>query len=289
MSRSERVAGWAPQVPHPVAGPPADSVARMATDPRAVLTRPAPPPDATVRYGDHPEQVADLRRPRGGPPQPLVVVIHGGFWRAEYDRAHTGPLAADLAARGYPVAQLEYRRTGQAGGGWPGTLNDIAAGTVALPALVAAALPDLDRAAAEPPILLGHSAGGHLALWCATTTPARGVLALAPVADLAEAHRLDLDGGAVSALLGGGPDTVPERYEEADPSRRVPPPTRTVVIHGALDLQVPVEMSRRYVAAARAVGADMQLVELPEAEHFALIDPASPAWPQVTDGLRSLH
>ena len=159
----------------------------------------------------------------------------------------------------------------------------------ALPALVAAALPDLDTAAAGPPILLGHSAGGHLALWCATTMSARGVLALAPVADLAEAYRLDLDGGAVSALLGGGPDSVPERYAAADPSRRVPLPTRTVVIHGALDLQVPVEMSRRYVATAQAAGADIRLVELPEAEHFALIDPESPAWPQVTDVLRSLH
>jgi acetyl esterase/lipase len=260
----------------------------MATDPRAVLDRPAPPPDDTVRYGDHPDQVADLRRPRSGPPRPLVVVIHGGFWRAEYDRAHTGPLAADLAARGYPVAQLEYRRTGQAGGGWPGTLDDVAAGTKALPALVAAAMPDLAPATAGPPILLGHSAGGHLALWCTTTVPALGVLALAPVADLAEAHRLDLDDGAVSALLGGGPDIVPERYAAADPSR-VPLQTPTVVIHGALDLQVPVEMSRRYVAATRADGADIRLVELPEAEHFTLIDPESPVWPRVTDALRSLH
>ena len=261
----------------------------MAADPRAVLSRPAPAPDATVRYGDHPDQIVDLRRPRGAQPRPLVVVMHGGFWRAEYDRTHTGPLAAHLATHGYPVAQLEYRRTGQPGGGWPGTFDDIITAMSALPALAAAALPDLDPALVDPPILLGHSAGGHLALWCAGTVPTRGVLALAPVADLVEAYRLDLDEGAVGALLGGGPEAVPERYAQADPAHRVPPPTRIVIVHGVLDRQVPVEMSRGYVAAARAAGADVTLVELPETEHFALIDPWSPAWPRVVDGLHSLR
>ncbi len=108
----------------------------MPSDPRAVLTRAAPEPDVTVAYGEHPDQIADLRRPAGsGPPRPLVVVVHGGFWRAEYDRRHTGPLASALAALGYPVAQLEYRRTGQPGGGWPGTLTDVLAGVSALPRL----------------------------------------------------------------------------------------------------------------------------------------------------------
>jgi acetyl esterase/lipase len=263
----------------------------VPTDPRDVLTRPAPAPDAQVRYGAHPDHVADVRLPDpAGPRRPLVIVVHGGFWRAEYDRAHTGPLAADLAARGYPVAQLEYRRTGQPEGGWPGTFEDVAAGVAALPALVAdtAGRPDL---ATEPPILLGHSAGGHLALWCATELPSRprGVLALAPVADLAEAYRLDLDQGAVAALLGGGPDEVPERYGWADPARRLPLPVRAVVVHGALDRQVPIEMSRRYVARARAAGSDVSLVELPQTEHFGLIDPESTAWPKVTSALHSLR
>lgn len=264
----------------------------MATDPRAVLTRPAPAPDATVRYGDHPDQVADVRLPPSGykgPARPLVVVVHGGFWRAEYDRRHTGPLAADLAARGYPVAQLEYRRTGQAGGGWPGTFADVTAGVAALPEAVA----ELQGTGGEtaPPILLGHSAGGHLALWYAATAPAevRAVLALAPVADLIEAYRLDLDGGAVAALLGGGPEQVPERYAEADPRRRVPLRTRTVVIHGDRDRQVPVEMSRQYSATAEAAGDDLTLIELPEVEHFALIDPESAAWARVAAALQSLH
>ncbi|KAB1099912.1 alpha/beta hydrolase, partial [Micromonospora aurantiaca] len=251
---------------------------------------PSPPPDATVSYGDHPDQCADLRLPAGdGPPRPLVVVVHGGFWRAEYDRAHTGPMAAALAALGHPVAQIEYRRTGRPDGGWPHTLTDVRAGIAALPELAAAALPG--RVAPVPPILVGHSAGGHLALYVAAHAPdtVGGVLALAPVADLAQAYRLDLDEGAVAALLGGGPDDVPDRYAAADPSALVPIRTRTVVIHGDQDVQVPIAISRSWVAADRAAGGSATLVELPECEHFGLIAPGSTAWPQVVAALRSLH
>ncbi|MDG4806853.1 alpha/beta hydrolase [Micromonospora sp. WMMD1120] len=262
----------------------------MSVDPRAVLTRPAPAPDRTVAYGDDPNQVADLRRPAGtGPALPLVIVVHGGFWRAEYDRRHTDPLAAALAADGYPVAQLEYRRTGQPGGGWPGTLVDVLTGVAELPALAEQALPG--RVARTAPILLGHSAGGHLALYVAATAPATvgGILALAPVADLVEAYRRDLDSGAVAALLGGGPAEVPERYAAADPRALVPIQARTVVIHGRQDLQVPVEMSSNFVTHARAADSEISLIELPECEHFGLIDPESAAWPRVLAVLRSLH
>ncbi|MGK5737771.1 alpha/beta hydrolase family protein [Micromonospora sp. URMC 103] len=262
----------------------------MPADPRAVLSRPAPEPDHTVAYGDHPDQIADLRAPAGGgPARPLVVVVHGGFWRAEYDRRHTGPLAAALAALGHPVAQLEYRRTGQPGGGWPNTLTDVLTGVAALPRLTATAMPG--RVSAAPPILVGHSAGGHLALYVAATAPAAvgGVVALAPVADLAEAYRRDLDGGAVAALLGGGPDEVPERYATTDPRTLVPIRPRTVVIHGGRDVQVPPSISRDFVASARSAGSEMTLVELDECEHFGLIDPESAAWPRVVEALQSLH
>ncbi|WP_410810677.1 alpha/beta hydrolase family protein [Micromonospora sp. 067-2] len=262
----------------------------MPTDPRAVLTRPAPEPDRTVAYGDHPDQVADLRRPTGGgPARPLVIVVHGGFWRVEYDRRHTGPLAAALAASGYPVAQLEYRRVGQPGGGWPGTLTDVLAGVAALPRLAAEAMPD--QMTGSAPILVGHSAGGQLAMYAAATAPAPvgGVLALAPVADLAEAYRRDLGPGAVAALLGGGPERFPDRYAAADPRMLVPMPTRTVVVHGSEDLQVPAAMSRDFVTSASAAGSDISLVELSECEHFGLIDPESAAWPSVVAALRSLH
>ncbi|MER7894146.1 alpha/beta hydrolase [Micromonospora sp. NPDC094482] len=262
----------------------------MPADPRAVLTRPAPEPDRTVAYGHHPDQIADLRLPAGsGPARPLVVVVHGGFWRAEYDRRHTGPMAAALAALGHPVAQLEYRRTGQPDGGWPNTFTDVLTGVAELPRLAAAAMPG--RVSAAAPILVGHSAGGHLALYVAATAPATvgGVLALAPVADLGEAYRRDLDSGAVAALLGGGPAEFPERYATADPRSLVPMQARSVVVHGALDRQVPVAMSRSFVAEARAVGTDITLLELPECEHFGLIDPESAAWPVIVDVLQSLH
>lgn len=222
-----------------------------------------------MRYGPHPDQIADLRLPAGAT-GPLVVVVHGGFWRPDYDRTHTGPMAAALAALGHPVAQLEYRRTG-----YPDTLDDVAAGLRALPDLAASS---------GPPVLIGHSAGGHLALWAAATgVPAAGVLALAPVADLAEAHRLDLDGGAVAALLGGGPEDVPERYAAADPSALPPPPCPVVIVHGDQDVQVPIEIGRRYAARTGA-----RLVELPGTEHFGVIDPKSWAWSDVTAELHSL-
>jgi acetyl esterase/lipase len=254
----------------------------MPADPRSVLTRPAPPPDATLRYGDHPDQVADLRLPgSGGEQRPLVIVVHGGFWRQEYDRGHTGPLASALALRGWPVAQLEYRRTGPGPGGasgWPGTFADVAAGLSVIPGLVADSFPAL-TGVSQPPLLVGHSAGGHLALWWAARGRVRGVVALAPVTDLVAAHRWDLDGGAVSALLGGGPDEVPRRCAYATPR----PSRPTVVVHGSLDEQVPVVMSRNWAAATGA-----ELIELSDIEHFGLIDPDSSAWPTVVRAVARL-
>jgi acetyl esterase/lipase len=249
-------------------------------DPREVLSRPAPPPDLTLRYGDGPQQVADVRLPAAGPTpaRPPVVFLHGGFWMAEYDRGHVGPLAADLARRGYPVVCPEYRRVGHPGGGWPGTFDDVAAG-------LAFAIEHLDL---PPPVLAGHSAGGQLALWAAGRVPCRGVLALAPVADLDRGYRLGLDDGAVARLLGGGPEAVPERYAAVDPARLLPPPVPVVVVHGDRDDRVPVEIGRDYVAAALRAGGDARLVELPGVEHFGLIDPLSTAWPSVLAALAEL-
>lgn len=241
-----------------------------------VLTRPAPPPDVVLRYGDHPDHVIDLRLP-AQQTGPLVIFLHGGFWQAAYDRTHTGPLAADLAARGHPVACPEYRRIGQPGGGWPGTLDDVEAALAALPGLVR---PHADPAGA---ILAGHSAGGHLALLNAHTPGLAGVVALAPVADLGEAYRAGTGGGAVAALLGGGPHQVPAHFDRADPARRGPVPVPTVIVHGDADDRVPVANAAGY--AASVAGVLCRLEVLAGVDHFAVIDPQSEAWRHVVTAL----
>ncbi|MFE3114135.1 alpha/beta hydrolase family protein [Kitasatospora indigofera] len=247
-------------------------------------------PDATLAYGhDHPDQVADVILPRGAGagPAPLVLFLHGGFWRARHDRLHAGEAAGALAGQGYAVANVEYRRAG-AGGGWPATFTDVALAVDTLPGLVDAAYPglvDLGRV-----VYCGHSAGGHLALWAAArdrlpaAAPGRtdaaprvaGVVGLGAVTDLARAWRSGNGEGAVAEFLDGGPDDLPDRYAAADPSRLGPPSVPTVLVHGDQDQRVPVEMARRY---RDDFGA--KLIELPGTGHFELIEPASTAWPHV--------
>jgi acetyl esterase/lipase len=244
-------------------------------DSRDVLTRPAPPPDRTLSYGPLPDHVIDVRLP-SRLPAPVVAVIHGGFWRAIYDRLHTGPMATALAAAGYVVAIPEYRRTGQEGGGWPGTLDDVAAALDAIPDLLA-------PYGSGPPTWLGHSAGGHLALWAASREGALpgGVVSLAGCADLGMCADLELGEGATAAFLGGTPEEVPDRYAAADPVRLPPPAAPVTLLHGTADDRVPIEVSRSYAARTGAT-----LRELPGVGHFALIDPLSAAWPEVLAALR---
>lgn len=243
-------------------------------DPRAVLTRAAAPPDLTIAYGDEPENVVDIHLPEVMP-APLVVLLHGGFWRDVVDRVHTRPLADALCHEGYLVATPEYRRTPHAR--WPQIRADIEAVRDSLPALLAdASAPTIPG----PYRLIGHSAGGHLALWWALSTPdaVERAVALAPVADLAAAYDADLDEGAVSALLGGTPDDHLRDFDDANIATRLPaaaPPI--VVLHGDADQRVPIEHNR-------ALGLP-SLHELPGVEHFALIDPISAAWPVVRDAL----
>ena len=268
-----------------------------------VLTRPAPPPDLVVSYGPGDNHVADVRLPpRSGRPGParLVLFLHGGFWRAAYDRAHTGPLAVALAAAGFAVCAPEFRRTGQPGGGWPGTFDDVAAAVDALPALVRDAA-GADVISDAPAILAGHSAGGHLALWAAARhmippdvawhgprPRVAGVVALAAVSDLAACHALRLGRDAVVALLGGGPEQYPERYRSADPMRLLPLGCPVRLVHGADDDIVPCSLSAGVLDRSRAAGDDVSLAELPGTGHFEVIDPLSAAWPQVADAFAAL-
>jgi acetyl esterase/lipase len=260
---------------------------------RDVLTRPAPPPDTTIRYGPTRDQVIDIRLPAAQQARPLVIVIHGGFWRAEWDRAHAGPLSAALAQAGYVVATIEYRRTGQVDTGWPATFDDVSGATAVMPAVLEETMRgrvDLDRT-----VVVGHSAGGHLALWLAgrvampaesgwqphESPPWRGVVSLAGVADLAAADDLHLDDDAARALMGGSRGEVPERFAVADPSRLLPSGVRVRLLHGTADTAVPIEQSRTYARRAAGAGDDVRLDELDGVGHFELIDPVSAAWPRV--------
>jgi acetyl esterase/lipase len=244
-----------------------------------VMTRWAEPPDLVLRYGDHADQLVDVWLPlhRLGVQRPagVVAVLHGGFWRQEFDRIHVRPLANALRADGFAVAAIEYRRTGGAGG-WPMTFDDVRTASEWLPAALSSAAPG---ATEKTMIAVGHSAGGHLAMWAGLNSDAiRRVVALAPVADLYLAHRRRLGHGATAALLGGGPSRFPDRYAAADVARALPGRVSTTVIHGDQDRQVPVEMSR----ALRGVA----LVELVGVGHFELIDPLSAAWPAVLSAVR---
>lgn len=251
---------------------------------------PGVPEPVLVRYGAHPDQHAVLHLPARDANLPVVVVLHGGYWRSSYGAELGTPLAADLAAAGLAAWNLEYRRVG-GGGGWPTTFTDVATGVDALagPAQQAAGgRLDLGRV-----VLVGHSAGGQLAVWAAgrhrlpaglpaQTAPGAdpvvrpvGAVAQAGVLDLVDGARRRLGGGAVADLLGGGPDAVPDRYRIASPVAMAPLGAPVVCVHGTADRTVPLRQSERFVVAA---GAQAELVALPGIGHFELIDPSQPAW-----------
>lgn len=244
----------------------------MAAD-RSVLTRDARAPDEVVAYGDGPDQVADVRfGDARAEKRPLVLIIHGGFWRPEYDRAHTGPMSEALADAGWTVASAEYRRIPHD----PDSMvHDVALALDVLPTKV--------KRHNGSVILVGHSAGGHLVLWASAahrTPQLVGTLALAPVADLLLAHDRQLGDDAVIAFL----DVHPSHRADLDPRRLPAPEIPVTIVHGTDDDIVPLDISEAYVAAHRNV----RLVRVPGADHFALIDPKSRAWSRVIERLEAL-
>jgi acetyl esterase/lipase len=246
-----------------------------------------------VAYGPHPDQVVDLHLP-DRLPAPLVVLVHGGFWRKEYDRAHLAPMARALVSAGHVVALPEYRRTGAPGGGWPGTFDDVAAAFDALAGPAGEYGADPARV-----VWAGHSAGGHLALWAAArhrlpaASPWRsgavpsGVVCLGGCVSLELSDTWGLDGGAAATLMGGSAAALPERYAVADPAALLPLGVPVTLVHGTLDDRVPVAMSREYAARATRAGDPVTLVELPGSGHFGVIDPLSPDWPPVLAAIAS--
>jgi acetyl esterase/lipase len=236
------------------------------------------------RYGRARSQFGELFLPAGGSALPVAVVLHGGFWRAQYGRKLMRPLCADLAARGWAAFNVEYRRLGRlSGGGYPRTLEDVAAAVDHLAELPAHGHFSLDL---ERVVAIGHSAGGHLAAWLATREEPRvrvsAVVAQAGVVDLRLAAELRLSRGVVDRLLGGNPESVPERYAAASPAERLPLDVPALLTHGGRDEIVPPAMSERFAAAARAAGDDVDLVIEPGEDHFAHLDPENALWRAVT-------
>ena len=238
-----------------------------------------------VGYGDDPAQHGLLHLPDRGGPHPTVTLIHGGFWLARYDAGLMTELAEDLMGRGYAVWNIEYRRIGY-GGGWPQTLDDVAAAVDHLAELAEEHALDLDRL-----VGIGHSAGGHLATWAASRPglPAgapgadpvvrvRGVISQAGILDLRTAADQRLGGGSTQRFLGGEPPDVPDRYGIASPIERVPIGVPIVALHGATDDLVPPAQTERFVEAALAAGDRARGLLVDREGHFEHLDTGSASW-----------
>ncbi len=272
---------------------PLESMPDLSDD---ILELPPPPADARVPYGSDPNQFLDLRLPtdkkKRKAPSPLVINIHGGFWRAKYGLEHAGHLCAALTAKGLATANLEYRRVGNPGGAWPGTFADVRSAYNFL--LQYSPQHQLDR---RKIVVMGHSAGGQLALCLAAHEPRlTRVVSLAGVVDLQRAYQLHLSNDAVVQFLRGTPGEVPDHYREADPMRLPIPFARQWLIQGSADDVIPPDFSRDYVATKtkhtdKEKGKekeDAHLLEIPEAGHFDLIDPRTSAWKQVEESILQL-
>jgi acetyl esterase/lipase len=240
------------------------------------------------RYGPQRAQTGDLWHPGLGGDMPVVMLIHGGFWRSIYTKKLMERLASAAVREGWAAWNIEYRRVGifGGGGGWPETFED-----VALALEFISTLEGCDRLRVA---LCGHSAGGTLALWgvanastssSTTTVQPRGVIALAPIADLERAAALSIGNGAVQRLLSGSPLEHPTRYEAASPVALLPFDAPQLIIHPSADTTIPVTLSERYAAQARASGCEVEFVSTIKSTHRQLIDPTSAGWPLIRGAL----
>jgi acetyl esterase/lipase len=237
---------------------------------------PPTPPSVRLAYGADPNQFGELRVPNTKGPFPVVLNIHGGYWRAKYGLADAGSLCAALTAKGLATWNVEYRRVGNPGGGWPGTFEDIRRAYRFLSQIAQKYNLDIGRS-----LVMGHSAGGQLALCLAGhESSVKKVVSLAGVVDLQQAYELHLGDNAVVEYLGGAPKAVPEHYHEADPMQLKINAIQWL-IQGAPDDTVPASLSRSYAAKKKAQGEDVHYLEIATASHSDLLDPHSGAWPKV--------
>ncbi|WP_078546830.1 alpha/beta hydrolase family protein [Litchfieldia alkalitelluris] len=251
-----------------------------------------------IYYGEHESQFGVLRVPENLESCPVIVLIHGGFWQARYNLEENNPIAEDLTKRGFATWNIEYRRVGEDGGGWTGTFNDGISAINYLYRIKESFPLDISNVT-----VIGHSAGGHLALWLGSriqasskdngafnelTVAFQKVISLAGVTDLVKMWKIHDQKGMrshVANLLGGTPDEVNERYKLTSPAELVPIKVEQVLIHGESDRHVPVDLSRDYYNYAKEKGENVKLVILPDIEHFKIIKPTSPAWTSVLDVL----
>lgn len=258
-----------------------------------LLAMPQPAPDYRFPYGDDPLQFAELRLPEGDGPFPVAVLVHGGCWLAQYDVGHLAAMAEALTDSGLATWAIEFRRVGNEGGGWPGTFLDVARGFDYLRRVAADHHLDLNRVVA-----VGHSAGGHLALWLAARhnltpdsplyianpLPMKGVIALAPAADLEETFRNQTCHGVSQQLVGGTPEEFPRRYREGSAAALLPLGIPQLIINGDHD-EGWLAVSHVYLEKARAAGDEIRLVVPPDAGHFELVMPTSAAFPVVRQAI----
>ena len=278
--------------------------ALAATGAMAQPSIPAPsgaPEGVRLVYGDDPHQMGVLRVPNGKGPYPVVVLVHGGCFRGDFaSLSYMSPMAEALKADGVATWNVEYRRLGEPGGGWPGTYQDVGRAIDDLRELAQPYNLDLRRV-----VVVGHSAGGHLALWAASRPklppggpisspmPLKplGVVNLAGLPDLREnvgRYEELCRGPVLHQMLGGDPTEMRERAQAAAAGERLPLGVAQVVVLGDHEDFVPRPIATAYVAKARAAGDNARLVLIPNADHFDIASPTTPAWPQVKSAILKL-
>lgn len=259
------------------------------------LARARIPGGDRLSYGEGPHRYGELTLPPGPGPFPVAVVLHGGCWTTIADLHYMEGVASWLVGRGWATWNLEFERLAEDGGPdeavWPGLLTDVGAGVDHLRTLATTRPIDLARV-----VTIGHSSGGHLALWTAGrpriahdqlrapgAIPVRGVVSLAGIPDLLDFHALEerACGDAVVRLLGGRPDRVPGRLRAASPAEMLPLGVAQLLVTGARDPDVPPEYVDRYAVRARAVGDDATHVTVPGAGHFEVVAPWAPQWEEI--------
>ncbi|MDI1483293.1 alpha/beta hydrolase [Polyangium sp. y55x31] len=255
----------------------------------------APVGPLRLSYGPDPSQFGDLRVPQGRGPHPVMVILHGGCWHKAYGKDQMDGMSESLTKVGFATWNVEYRRLGEPGGGYPATLTDVGLAVDKLRDL--APMHHLDTTKV---FTVGHSAGGHLAVWVAARPrlaadnplrganplPVAGAVSLAGVLDLAESVDLGVCGGAAAKLLGGSSTEVPARYAEASPRALLPIGVRQILVHGDADGIVPLVMSSHYLDAAKAAGEkDLTLRVVEGGDHFDVIEPSSTKWAEVSQAI----